>query len=80
MFPVQKLYSGNGVPTKVLPRIKLCKNCKYFNSTLNTCDKFVSIDVVTGVEYPVLAADARSTTSICGIGAMHYENLESIKT
>lgn len=73
MLPVHKAVTVHGTPMKVMPRVKICAKCKFFNKTTTTCERFTNIDLVTGQEVPMIAYHARDNNSLCGVGGSYYE-------
>jgi len=61
------------VKSNLIPRVKICSDCKYYSSVTQKCAKFVYINIITAERVLLDAKIMRSETSFCGFGAVHYE-------
>lgn len=76
MLSVHKAVTVHGTPIKVMPKVKLCVNCKHFDKANTSCQKFAHVELVTGAELPMHASFARSEMSLCGTGASYFESVD----
>ena len=51
----------------------ICKDCKHFVDKNEKCKLFGRVDIVTGRLHLEDARDCRSSSSVCGPFAMHFE-------
>lgn len=55
------------------PKLKICKNCKFFRPNNRECTYFSETDMVTGKKTYEYAFSMRNKESNCGVNATYYE-------
>lgn len=67
---------SNGVYAKARTthKPKICKDCKHYDHTEQTCKLFQATDLVTGEAYAVLAVAARESSNMCGHGGALFQH------
>lgn len=53
--------------------LKVCYNCKHFNMGNETCHKFGTTNIVTGIKIYENASNLRLDTNKCGYDGRYYE-------
>jgi len=56
-----------------IPKLKICKNCKFFRPNNRECAYFSETDMVTGKKTYEYAVSMRNKESKCGTNATYYE-------
>lgn len=74
LYPLSVLLiSSRGNSSLIVAPNKLCKDCKFFIPSNDTCKKFGEIDLVNGKNEYMYANRARKTEMHCGPEATYFE-------
>jgi len=62
-----------GLPPVANPKLKICKDCKYFMADVEKCAAFSTTDLVTGEKTYKYASTMRDDKTSCGTDGIHFE-------
>lgn len=67
------LMSKRSISSFITQPKKLCKDCKFFIPSNDTCKKFGDTDLVNGKHNYLYASTARNSDKNCGLEATYFE-------